>query len=212
VDGDMSFYDFPKHLLDLQAKQHERYWHDAGNYMLIGQFKLDHDSVVIDVGGYKGNFTASILDKYNCIVDVYEPVKTFAEDIEKRFYDNKWVTVHNYALEDRDYTVPIAGMDEGSSIFFPCDKDAEKVEVRDVVKEIYGDADLLALNGEGCEYPVLERLIETGKIKDIKNILVQFHIFVPGAENRRNKIREELNKTHKEMFCYDFCWEAWTLK
>jgi FkbM family methyltransferase len=207
----MSFYDFPKHLQDLQAKQHERYWHDAGNYMLIGQFDLSRSSVVMDVGGYKGNFTASILDKFNCIVDVYEPVKAFAIEIGQRFQDNEYVTVHNCALEDRDYTASIAGMDEGSSIFFPCDTNAEKVEVRDIVKEIK-DIDLLALNGEGCEYPVLERLIETGKIKSIKNILVQFHIFVPDAENRRNKIREELRKTHNEKFNYAFCWEAWSAK
>ena len=208
----MSFYDFPKNLQDLQQKEHERYWHDAGNYMLIGGFDLNSDSLVMDVGGYKGNFTDNIVRRYGCHVWVYEPVRYFCDVIRKRFENNSRVIVYNYALEDRDYTAPIAGMDEGSSIFYPCDTDAERVQVCDVASEIGQPIDLLALNGEGCEYPVLERLIQTDSIINSKNILIQFHIFVPDAENRRNAIREELRKTHTEKYSYDFCWEAWSAK
>jgi hypothetical protein len=51
---------------------------------------------------------------------------------------------------------------------------------------------LLKINVEGAEYDILDKLIETGYIKNVDNIQVQFHNFVPNAEDRRQKIQTEL--------------------
>ena len=207
----MTFYDFPEHLVQQAKEGGEAYWNDAGCYMLINGYDFTQDSQVMDVGGYKGNFTANIIKRYNCYVRVYEPVQKYYQYCKERFKNNNKVRVHDYGLGDSESSFPIAGMDEGSSVFYPCDTGSEIVRIGDIQNEIGWDpnVNLLALNCEGGEYPILESLIKSGVIGKIKNILVQFHIFVPDAEQRRNAIREALRKTHKEKFNYPYTWESW---
>ena len=72
--------------------------------------------------------------------------------------------------------------------------------------------DLLALNCEGSEYNILDRLIETGAISKVRQLLVQFHAFYTDAETRRDAIRQRLAETHAEGFSYPYCWEFWRRK
>lgn len=71
----------------------------------------------------------------------------------------------------------------------------------------------MAINAEGEEYPLLDRLIESGYISKIENLLVQFHdIYQKDAEERMNRIQRELLKTHRPVFQYKFVWERWKRK
>ena len=193
-------------------KEGERFWSDAGRYMITDGYNLNPDSLVMDVGGYKGDFTDYILRRYNSHVNVYEPVKAFYKELILRFKNRK-VKIFNYGLEGHSYAGPISRFEEASSMFYTSfDRKDEKVEIQDVVNEINGPVDLLALNCEGGEYGILERLIQTDQIVNVKNILVQFHPFIADCQCRRHTIRETLKRTHKEKYSYDFCWEAWSAK
>jgi len=70
----------------------------------------------------------------------------------------------------------------------------------------------MKINIEGAGYDLLDHLIESGFIKNIKNIQVQFHDIVAEAVKRRASIQEQLKKTHVLTYCYDFIWENWTIK
>jgi hypothetical protein len=71
--------------------------------------------------------------------------------------------------------------------------------------------DLIQINIEGDEYPVLESLIEDGLINRFKNIQIQFHHGIDNDIERRNSIRNGLLKNgFKEKFNYPFVWESWT--
>jgi len=70
---------------------------------------------------------------------------------------------------------------------------------------------LMKINIEGSEYDLLERLINKSYHKKIDNILVQFHNISVDSEKRLLQIRDELSKTHKSTFCYNFVWENWEL-
>ena len=72
--------------------------------------------------------------------------------------------------------------------------------------------DLMKINIEGGEYELLDHLVEVGLISDIKNIQVQFHHFVPNAEERMKSIHGELERTHMLTYQYKFLWENWKLK
>ena len=72
--------------------------------------------------------------------------------------------------------------------------------------------DLMKMNIEGGEYDLLDHLIETGFIRNIENIQVQFHDFVPEAKQRMMKIQKELSKTHRLTYQYIFVWENWRRK
>ena len=70
----------------------------------------------------------------------------------------------------------------------------------------------MKINIEGGEYDLLEHFLESGFIKNINNIQIQFHDFIPNAEERMKKIQYELEKTHSLTYQYPFVWENWQRK
>jgi hypothetical protein len=69
------------------------------------------------------------------------------------------------------------------------------------------------INIEGSEYTLLKHMIQSGKIMNIKNIQVQFHI-VDGIDHEQeyNDIKNLLEITHELTWRYPFCWENWQRK
>ena len=65
---------------------------------------------------------------------------------------------------------------------------------------------------EGGEYELLDHLIETGYVSSIENIQVQFHDFIPQAEDKMKKIQAHLRQTHVLTYQYPFVWENWRRK
>ena len=79
-------------------------------------------------------------------------------------------------------------------------------------KEGINKIDLIKINIEGGEYPLLKRMIETNIIEKCNDIQVQFHNFYPNAITLRNEIRDSLQKTHFLTYDYPFVWENWRKK
>jgi FkbM family methyltransferase len=188
-----------------------QFWHDAGEMYLNRGFPLCSESNVIDVGGYKGDWTAYIYGKHNCFIDVYEPLQDYCIEMLQRFAGNSKIKIVNAALESHNGREPIAFMEDSSSLYYPLRDDAPIVPLVDVGSVIHGPVDLMALNCEGSEYSILERLIKNAQIREIRHLLVQFHTFVPDAKEKRDHLRTQLERTHTERWCYPFVWEAWSL-
>ena len=70
--------------------------------------------------------------------------------------------------------------------------------------------DLLKINIEGGEFPLLEHLLDSGLVPKIRHLQVQFHDFTESAVSRRALIREKLSRTHSQDWCYPFVWESWS--
>ena len=91
---------------------------------------------------------------------------------------------------------------------------SESIELRDAAEVLpalgVDHIDLIKINIEGGEYELLERLLDTGLARHIGHLQVQFHRFVPGAAERRERIRARLKETHVLHYDYDFVWESWT--
>jgi len=170
-------------------------------------------SRVVDVGGYKGDWTARILNTYGPFVDIFEPVKEFVEHLRARFQGDYRVSIHPVALEGKHELRQIF-VDEDSSSFFPSVRRTRLADiiVDDIATYPLGGADLISINVEGSEYKILPRLIETKMIDLFKNVQVQFHWTVPDAFQMREQIRAELSKTHVEQYCFPFVWESWRRK
>ena len=87
------------------------------------------------------------------------------------------------------------------------------VEVRDVTAVLDGlgrdRLDLVKLNIEGGEYDVLERIVETGWLPRIDELLIQFHERYPSSHRRRRRIRRALARSHVEVWNYPWVWERW---
>jgi FkbM family methyltransferase len=196
----------------LKMNEFDRWFNDGGDIKYRYDYDLNSKSLVFDVGGYEGNFSQKIIDKFSCKVFIFEPMKSYYNLIEKRFSTNDNVILYNFGLSKLTEDIKIFHSDDASSMF----KESESYEIinvkniTDFIKESnISKIDLLKLNIEGSEYDVLEKLIEDDLIGIIDNIQVQFHSFIDNCVYRRDNIRKHLRETHYETYCYDFVWENW---
>ncbi len=174
-------------------------------------YDLNPIDIVWDIGGYEGQWASDIYAKYQPIIHVFEPVESYANYIKERFAKNPNIHVHQYGLSDRDATESISLIGDRASTFVS-DCQYEQAEFRKAssVATKLGIPTLIKLNIEGGEYPLLEELIASNRLKDIKHIQVQFHDFVPDAFERMTNIQKALERTHSRTYHYPFVWESWT--
>jgi FkbM family methyltransferase len=173
-------------------------------------YPLDKNSTVIEVGGFFGDWSASIEELYNPNLLVFEPVQSFYNALSVRFDGNPKVKVYHAGLSDHSYETKVSVLGDASSSFLSGEsmEDIQLLDVKDFDQEI----DLININCEGGEYPLLNRMLETGMVNRCKYIQIQFHTFYPDAENLRDSIRERLSQTHEEVYSYPFIWECWRRK
>ena len=187
---------------------------DRGDRTLRLEYDLDESSLVFDLGGYEGQWASDIFSMYRCRIHIFEPVAAFAKGLEKRFARNPKVFVHPFGLAGETKEAVIAVKKDGSSLW----REGKETEVIKLVKAAdfcaekkIESIDLMKINIEGGEYDLLEHLIAAGSVKNIRNIQVQFHDWVPGAENRAVEIQKQLEQTHSITYQYPFVWENWQI-
>jgi FkbM family methyltransferase len=191
-----------------------QFWRDGGNSLLY-ELPVTANSVIIDAGGYKGEWTAEMIARYGCRSMLYEPVPAFADHCNKFFSKNQLVHVHAAALGGSDRITTFYLLDNGTSEFRVEDSqqvEAKVVDVARVFDELAGErVACLKLNIEGGEYEVLERMLETGKTALCDSLLIQFHRQPAGYEDRYFQIFDALQSTHTQSWCYEMVWEKWVL-
>jgi hypothetical protein len=68
---------------------------------------LDKNSIVVDLGGYKGQWASDIFSKYQSRVFVFEPVAAYFNFIKDRFKANPNISVFQLALGNRNISSEI---------------------------------------------------------------------------------------------------------
>ena len=199
-----------------EYRQMVRRWYaDGGDDKFRFNYPLERDALVLDLGGYEGQWASDLYARRPCRIVVFEPVTAFATKIAARFAHNRDIEVVSCGLgaSSRTETIHICG---ASSSAYKEKAAAEIVQIVDV-KTWLEDNDvrsvqLMKINIEGGEFELLERLLETGLIAAIDDIQVQFHNFAPNASARMEAIQRGLAKTHVPTYQYRFVWENWTRK
>lgn len=200
----------------IQAQRVISWFADKGDETLRLDYELNENSIIFDIGGYKGEFARDIFCKYQSTIYVFEPLKEFYDICVKRFINNKKVHSYNFGLADKSFDTEINISDNASSIF-NVEGVKTKIRLESIVNFVQTNqidtVDLMKINIEGGEYDLLNSLIEHKLIHKFKNIQVQFHDFViTNPRERMEKIQNELSKTHELTYQYDFVWENWKLK
>ncbi len=200
----------------IQAERVKPWFADNGDQTLRLDYDLNENSVVFDIGGYKGEFAGDIFCKYNATIYVFEPIASFFKIIQKKFITNPKVKIYQFGLAGKDEELQISMSDNSSSVFLKTE-DSETIQLKSIVHFIQentiSSVDLIKINIEGGEYELLESLFENNLITVFKNIQVQFHDFLlDDGKERMNKIQENLSKTHQLTYQYEFVWENWELK
>lgn len=177
-------------------------------------YNLTPDSVVMDIGGYQGGWTNIIHEKYRCTVHLYEPVDQFFNHCVERFKGNPKIHLYPLAIGGKDGWEQVGIKGDMSGIFCTSPNETIGVPVCDVARALHhvgGKADLIAINAEGSEYAIMERLLDAGLMPNVGALSVQFHTVAPDYEERHAKIRERMTATHKMDYDEAFCWTGWSL-
>jgi FkbM family methyltransferase len=176
-------------------------------------YPLNEDSIVLDLGGYQGDWSQKIWDKFKCHILIFEPIPSLAEDIKQKFSKNKKIKVFNFGLSSETKKLNINFSNDGSSFNTNIGGPTIECEVRSIVEflkeEKIDKIDLIKINIEGDEFPVLFSLLENDLIGIFDNIQVQFHTFVDNCYQLREEIQKKLEETHHITYNYDFVWENW---
>jgi FkbM family methyltransferase len=179
---------------------------------LLYQHSLLPGQIVYDVGGYKGDWTFSMNEKYASEYHIFEPHPSAVLALQKRFESFQNIQIHKFAIGGETRTVPFSSNNEGSSVVCHIPESALVVPLKDIcelLEEEDHHVSLMKLNIEGSEYELLERLLASGSRHRCKNILVQFHFRGKESEYRYQNIARSLADSHQIVWRYPFLWEMW---
>lgn len=183
-----------------------------GDHNLRLDYDLTQDSIVLDVGGFEGEFAYAIHEKYGCNVYIFEPHPGYLATLVDRFLDHPKIKIFPYGLSDKSGVEIFSSAGDATSFFNKGESSfhAQLKAADEAFKELgLTSVDLLKLNIEGAEYGVLKNLSQSGLIPQIKNIQVQFHDFFDDSAKRVKEARSALIATHAPTYMFSFVWENW---
>lgn len=187
----------------------ERHGSDYGGWVILAD-SLQPSAHVISAGlGHDLTFDLSVIGKYGCHVIGYDP-------------DPKAYAFHDHSQFPKEFEWRKQGWGARTSemkMFRPPRQDwvsgtivegairhsseYDFVEIRDIAEVLHetpGDIDLVKMDIEGAEYAVIDRLIESGVIHRVKQLLIEFH---HGARYRGSDTKrcvENIRRAGFELF------------
>ena len=189
-----------------------KWFGDSGDHTLRIDYNLNEESIVFDLGGYHGEWSNIIFDKYKCNIYIFEPIKNLYENICQKFDNNNKIKVFNFGISDVNKKMFISLQNDGSSFYIKNENqlECEVKSITDFLNENnINKIDLIKINVEGDEFKILPKILKDNIIHMFDNIQVQFHEFYPNSKTIRNEIQNELLNTHHLTYNYDFVWENW---
>jgi len=188
-------------------KQYRKDGREAARQDIAG---LDAESVVLDFGGFEGNWAHDIHQRYKCAIHVFEPHPRFAAGLRTRFADNPKIKIHEFALGKKGGALILSDDGDASSALRE-NENAVEGKVIPVTRFFANCPDrrfaLAKINIEGGEYGLLPALMATGVIDHIGKLWVQFHLYSQDLVAVRQGIVGEIEKIHSSDWSYPFVWE-----
>lgn len=187
----------------------------GGDAAFLETHDLNQESVVVDVGGFTGVWAEKIIQKYDPTFFILEPVKSFQNVLDTKFSNNPKVKILKHGLGiPGNFQISLSG--DASSIFDIANGGAaETISIVNfddfILKNGIESIDLLQINIEGAEYDLLNQILASSFLTNIKKIQVQFHLNVGNAIEKRDLIRTRLRSTHHNTLNFPFVWETWEL-
>jgi FkbM family methyltransferase len=199
-----------------RSQVHREWLKADGDRTLRVDYPLDQDSIVVDVGGYRGDWASDIFSRYCCRIHIVEPLPGFVETLRTRFQGNPSVEIHALALGAEESLVPMATSADASSLHKSTSENSTLVPMTPAgafLSELNVDQiDLMKVNIEGSEYDLIDDLHKTGWLVRIRDLQIQFHDFVPDAERLLQRAERLLEQTHERTYHFKFVWDNWRLR
>mmetsp|Transcript_110469 Transcript_110469/g.236032 ORF Transcript_110469/g.236032 Transcript_110469/m.236032 type:complete len:254 (+) Transcript_110469:52-813(+) len=184
-------------------------------------------AVIMDIGGNVGADVDMILQTHpQSHVFTFEPIPHYFEILTTKFRGNPHVTVQNVGVADANGQAQfildaVQGGQGTTGVDHTVHGDKVQVQLRDVqdiltnITSTTGRVpDTLNINCEGCEYAVLQRVVDQGWLGKIHFVQVSWHVAADVADRVAKRCRIEeafLNSSYKKVFHTTFGWEGWEL-
>lgn len=186
---------------------------DGDNSYRLDYPMLTQDSIVFDLGGYKGDWAKNIYAKYSPHVFIFEPIPGYFENITMFFEKNLKIRSFNIGFGKEKSITNIYIDNDGSSILRNSEKNipVQIVKLSEFILENKIERiDLMKINVEGAEFDIIDDLYESDMLWMIKQFQIQFHNFVDNPFVRLTEARKKLSVTHKQNWNFEFIWEGWS--
>lgn len=153
---------------------------------------LTTESVVVDVGGYKGRWALQIAERYRSRLYVFEP-QPWAAAVCREVLGER-ATVEGYGLGTKNAVLPMEHWETDGCTFVTIGPRADFGELREIGEafEEFGVAhiDLMMMNIEGYEYTLIPHMLDQGIYPD--RLMVQFHAFADPDGAQLVRIHERM--------------------
>lgn len=174
---------------------------------------ISQKDLVIDVGGYHGDYAQAVFDRFGCMIVVFEPNAEIYETLIERFKDNHKIQCNPMAIGGEAGLEKLYLREDGSSFFQEWAgtnewKGVAVGRLSDFIQFAKVIPRIVKLNCEGAEYAIIKDLDESGFLGQIPEILVQFHR-IPNYFTLERETEKRLFKTHIKE--YNYKWQLWKI-
>lgn len=168
------------------------------------------DSVVVEVGGYKGRWALQIAERYTPLLYVFEPqpwaFQTLCEVLGEQ------AEVLPYALGVEDAHLPMGEWETDGCSFVSEREPSGMGRMREIAGAFHeleiDQVDLMLVNIEGYEYTLIPHMLDRGIHPD--RLMVQFHTFADPQETGYSAIATRLdNLNYQAAWDYGVTLKAW---
>ncbi len=185
------------------------------NPEILVDVQLGEGDVALDVGAFDGTWAKRVASRSSqATIYSFELSPSIAADLTTSVAEEPQIVVQPYGLGASDEAVRISRSGRGSSVYQHLDKGpTDEGRIRDIA-DVWSDlaldrVALMKINIEGGEYPLLDRMIETGLLDQVDCFLIQFHEWLRGSHSQRRRIQRELRRSHEVVWDFPFVWERW---
>jgi len=175
---------------------------------------------IVEIGGNRGDDIDEFLKKHEeAVIFTFEPTPHFFGLLKSKYQDNPHVNVSNEGASDTSGEAEFIMDGFGSSgLQNTINGEHVKVQLSDVddiltrvSQRIGSPPDVLSINCEGCEYAVMQRLIDKGWLGKIPFIQLSWH--TPNQVNdrvaKRCNIEKALRQSHDRIYSAKYGWTGW---
>jgi len=197
--------------------RHDGGWYEAdGNNTRLCVWPLDGDSVVFEIGACQGHWAKRMVDLYHCTIYCFEPAMDAFEIAREKLVGHGGIRMCNFGLGRTNGQCLLGKSNQYGGSVLSREPELTTIEMRDMVGFLddnkIENIDLASLNIEGGEFDLIPYMIETGTVRVIQHLMIQWHLsmFLHSSQAQFG-IWKELTKMHTMIWNYG-AWETWKRK
>jgi FkbM family methyltransferase len=193
-----------------------RFYADKMFHGYVEGLDMNHDSVIFDLGTYKG-YTAKLLATLYPASKIYtfEPMRTFYDIAVFECAPQKNIDVLSFGLGNGNFDFYMDEQGDGTSMIIG---DKAVMGAKCVMRDFFeflsekniSEIDLLHINIEGAEYDLLDYIFSNDFHLRIKHLIVQFHYPSAVNDEKLQYYYDIMSQSHELIYDYRYVWVRWS--